>query len=265
MDKIILITNDDGYRANGIKTLIEIAREYGQVVVVAPDKSWSGKSHSISLEQPIHLSSLKNFYHPQVEAYISTGTPVDCIKLAINKILKQKPNLILSGINHGPNFAINAFYSATVAAALEGSFNGIPSIALSHVSLDTNADLNIAIENTKILLDDFFSSNTQEPFCFNVNFPNIKLSENKGIKFTRSTRSVWLEEFVERIHPSRKQKYYWLTGKIYNFEPEANDTDLWAIENNYTSVVPLSFDLTDYKILQKLKNKDLTIKNKKQL
>ncbi len=265
MEKLILITNDDGYRSRGIRVLIDIAREFGHVVVVAPDRSWSGKSHSVTLEDPIYVSPLEDFYHPDVEAYISTGTPVDCVKFAINNILDRKPDLVLSGINHGPNYSINAYYSGTVGAALEGAFNGIPSMALSHEAFVQSANMSLAIEHTKILIDDILSFDNQEALCLNVNFPDIELSESKGIKFTRLTRAIWKEEFVERNHPGREQKYYWLTGKFYNFEPEAQDTDLWAIRNGYTAVVPLTIDMTDYKTLQKLKTKGLTIKNKKQL
>ncbi len=265
MEKLILITNDDGYRAKGIATLVEVAKEYGHVIVVAPEKSWSGKSHSVTLDNPIYVSTLKGFYHSSVEAYISTGTPIDCIKFALNNILSRKPDLILSGINHGPNYSINSYYSGTVGAALEGAFNGIHSMALSHESFDPDANMTLAIEHTKILIEEIFSLDQDEPVCLNVNFPDIELIDSKGIIFTRLTRAVWKEEFVERIHPGRPQKYYWLTGKFYNFEPEAQDTDLWAIKNNYTAVVPLTIDLTDYKTLQKLKTKGLTIKNKKQL
>ncbi len=265
MEKLILITNDDGYRARGIRTLVDIAREYGHVVVVAPEKSWSGKSHSVTLDQPIYVHALENFYPQDVEAYVSTGTPIDCIKFALNNILTRKPDLVLSGINHGPNYSINSYYSGTVGAAIEGAFNGIHSLALSHESFDPDANLSLAIEHTKILIEEIFSINNEAPVCLNVNFPDIEPAESKGIRLSRLTRAVWKEEFVERTHPGRPQKYYWLTGKFYNFEPEAHDTDLWAIKNNYTAVVPLTIDLTDYKTLQKLKTKGLTIKNKKQL
>ncbi len=267
MEKLILITNDDGYRARGIQILIDIARKFGHVVVVAPEKSWSGKSHSVTLDNPIYVNTLENFYSQDVEAYVTTGTPIDCVKFALNNILTRKPDLILSGINHGPNYSINSYYSGTVGAALEGAFNGINSMALSYEAFDPNANMSLAIEHTNILIEEVLSGQREddETLCLNVNFPDIEPTESKGFKITRLAHAVWKEEFVERTHPGRPQKYYWLTGNFFNFEPDAQDTDLWAIKNNYTAIVPLTIDLTDYKTIKKLKNKGLTIKNKKQL
>ncbi len=267
MSKLILITNDDGYNANGIKALVDVAKEFGRVIVVAPDKSWSGKSHSVTLDNPVYVKKLNGYFSEEIETYITSGTPADCIKFALSNLLDKEPDLILSGINHGPNFSINSFYSGTVAAAMEGALNGIPSIALSHISFNPDADMTLAKEHTKILIDYIFSMPDNKGICLNANFPDLQPADSKGIKFTRLARAIWKEEFAERTHPARKQKYYWLTGKFYNFEPADQDTDVWAVENGYTAVVPMTTDLTDYKTLKTLKNINtgLTIKNQKEL
>ncbi len=250
-EKLILVTNDDGYYAPGISALVEVAKQYGKVVVVAPEKSWSAKSHAVTLESPLYLRQVD--YFDGVEAYITNGTPVDCVKLALNNILDRKPDLLLSGINHGNNASINAYYSGTVAAAIEGAFSGIDSIASSVTSFDQSIDLSLAQQYTSQLIEMVFRKTGGQPYCLNLNVPDIDAGKAKGIRFCRAARAVWKEEFVERLHPVRNQKYYWLTGKFYNFEPDNEDTDLWALSNGFASVVPLTLDLTDYTILQQIK------------
>ncbi len=253
MSNVILVTNDDGYDAPGIRALVEVAKDYGDVVVVAPDRSWSAKSHAVTLEQPVWLKPT-DFFGKGVEAYITSGTPVDCVKLALNEILEEKPKLVLSGINHGANHSVNLFYSGTVAAAIEAAFNQIPAIASSVTSFDRNIDLSLAKKYTSELIELVLEHPLQNQMCLNLNVPDINASQAKGLRFCRQARAVWQEEFVPWEHPVSKQKYYWLTGKFYNFEPDSVDTDLWALNNGYASVVPINVDLSNYAILNKLKN-----------
>ncbi len=261
MDRLILVTNDDGYQAPGISALVEVAKDFGQVVVIAPDKSWSAQSHSVTLERPIEVRET-DYFGADVKGYISTGTPVDNIKFGLNYLLDKQPNLILSGINHGPNYSINIYYSGTVAAALEGAFHNIPSIAVSVESFDTSIDLTLAKQYTSELIDFVLGHPLASEMCLNLNVPAIEASQGKGLRFCRSTRAEWKEEFFKWTHPRRKQNYYWLMGKFYNFEPDNEETDLWAIRNGYGAVVPLNVDPTNYNILHKLKNESLTLKNK---
>ncbi len=261
MANLILITNDDGYRAPGIKALVEVAKIYGEVVVVAPDKPWSAKSHSVTLDTPLELRET-DYFGNDVKGYITTGSPADNIKFGLNYLLDHQPDLILSGINHGPNYSINMYYSGTVAAAIEGAFHNIPSIAVSVESFDTGYDLTLSKHYTAELIEFILGHSLASQMCFNLNVPAIELSESKGLRFCRSARAVWKEEYYKWTHPRRKQNYYWLMGKFYNFEPNNEETDLWAIRNGYAAVVPISVDPTNYNILHQLKNEGLTFKNK---
>ena len=261
MERLILITNDDGYRAPGISALVEVAKVYGKVVIIAPERSWSAKSHSITLEKPIEVNET-DYFGSGVKGYISTGTPVDNIKFGLDFLLNRKPDLILSGINHGPNYSINMYYSGTVSAAIEGAFHQIPSIAISVESMDYSFDLSLAKQYTAELIEFVFEHPLSTQMCLNLNVPAIDASLGKGLRFCRSARAMWDETYYEWTHPRRKQNYYWLMGKFYNFEPDNEETDLWAIRNGYGAVVPLNVDPTNYNILHQLKNEGLTFKNK---
>ena len=253
MEPLILVTNDDSIKSRGIRVLAEVAKQFGQVWVIAPDSVWSAKSHAVTLESPLYYRRYDDFGVDGVEAVAVSGTPADSVKLALHEILPREPDFIFSGINHGSNYSINLFYSGTVAAIVEGAFHGIPSVAFSLDSHDPMADLSLAAEHTKAIIESFVALEDKADMCLNVNIPNIDKQNSKGIKYCRQARGKWIEEFVERTHPSSGQKYYWLTGKFINFEPESQETDVWAVENGYTSVVPLQTDLTNYQILEKLK------------
>ncbi len=248
--RLILVTNDDGVDAKGIKCLTDIAKNFGDVVVLAPDKGKSGMSHSVSLNEPIYLNKVSE--EEGLEIYACSGTPADSVKIALHKILKRKPDLILSGINHGSNASVSAIYSGTVAAAREGSMNGITSIAFSLLSHAPDADFKAAKKYSRIIIEKVLENGIGTQTCLNVNVPNIPESEIKGIKMCRQTLGKWIEEFDYRVNPHNRD-YYWLTGRFSNFEPTAEDTDEWALNNNYVAVVPIEVDLTSYPVLEQLK------------
>ncbi len=253
MKPLILIGNDDGIYTKGIRTLVEIAKEFGDVVVVAPDKQFSAKSHSVTLEKPIRYKKSSVFDDLGVEAYRTTGTPVDGIKLALNNILKRKPDLVLSGINHGANPGINAFYSGTVAVIIEAAMHKIPAIAFSYTSYEPNPDFTATKKYARFIIRKALESG-QKDFCLNVNIPPLPLEEIKGLKLCKQTMGTWSEEFDEYVHPIRNEKYYWLTGQFINYEPDNPETDIWALNNGFVSVVPIHIDLTNYKHLQAFKS-----------
>ncbi len=253
MEHTILITNDDGFDAPGLKALVEVARDYGNVVVVAPQKSWSAKSHGITIEKPIEIFKT-DYFGSNVVGYVTTGTPVDNLKLGMNLLVDKNIDLVLSGINHGANYAISLYYSGTVAVAMEAAFHRIPAMAVSIDSFNKNIDLTAAQNYSRKLIEFILNHPNRQQLCLNVNIPDLPQDKIKGLKFCRTTKGVWHEKFEVWTHPVRKQNYYWLTGKFYNFEPDRQDTDLWAIKNGYVAVVPLSVDPTNYDILQQLKN-----------
>lgn len=246
---LILITNDDGIVAPGIKALIEIASKFGEIVVVAPDSPQSGQGHAITLESPLKLKKVDPFNG--VEAYECSGTPVDCVKLAKNVILKDRTiDLCLSGINHGANSSINVIYSGTMSAAMEASIEGIDSIGFSLCEYGFDADFTAAKEIVESLVKKVLEKKLPECKLLNVNIP--KGEDIKGIKICRQGEGNWVEDFQEGLDP-RGEKYYWLTGKFVNNDP-GKDTDIWALNNGYVSVVPTAHDLTAYTALTELKH-----------
>ncbi len=237
--KHILITNDDGIGAEGLNHLTEIVSQHYKTTVVAPEYPQSGKSHSFTSGHPIRIK--KRINDKNISEYACTGTPVDCVKVAINTIIKEKPDLIISGINAGSNTGNSVFYSGTVGAAIEGSFFNIPSIALSLCLNNNKPNYQNATEHIKSIIDMALNylSNTNK--CLNVNIPNTEI---KGIKICRQTKGVWKESFDKRIDP-HGEEYFWITGYYNNYEPNAVDSDEWAINNGFISIVPLQTDLTD--------------------
>ncbi len=249
---LILITNDDGISAPGILHLSSIAQKFGDVFVIAPDKPQSGMGHAITINSTLRIQ--KTAHHKSAYAEFScTGTPVDCVKMAVNKLLPRKPDLVLSGINHGSNSSINVIYSGTMSAAIEGSLEGTSSVGFSLCDYDINADFSA----TTVFVEKIISSCLKEPLpkgiCLNVNFPKLKDDEINGLKICRQAKANWVEDFEERQDPYGRS-YYWLTGKFVNFEPEAQDTDEWALKNGYVSVVPIMHDFTAHPYINHLKN-----------
>ena len=248
---LILVVNDDGITANGIRNLINIMNDFGDVVVVAPDSPQSGKSHAITLESPIKCERVKVDDGPQIE-YSCSGTPVDCVKLALNKLLDRKPDLCVSGVNHGSNSSINVIYSGTMSAATEGALDGIPSIGFSLLDYSKNADFSESAKFIKKITTHVLKLELNQTICLNVNIPKTsKLEKIKGIKVCRQANANWVEEFEERHDPKGKP-YYWMTGKFVNND-NGDDTDEWALANHYVSIVPIQFDVTSYSSLLSFK------------
>ncbi|RZL18490.1 MAG: 5'/3'-nucleotidase SurE [Pedobacter sp.] len=243
----ILVVNDDGITALGIKNLMEVMQELGNVVVVAPDSPQSGMGHAITIGKPIRFDKVD--LYPGVEMYKCSGTPVDCVKLAVNKIFKgKKPDLCVSGINHGLNNSINVLYSGTMSAAVEGAIEKIPSIGFSLDDFAADADFSFTKKYIKNICEQVLANGLPEGILLNVNFP--KGDGLKGIKICRQANAKWMEEFDERKDPYNRP-YYWLTGVFQNFD-KGEDTDVWALENGYVSVVPVQFDLTAHHAIQML-------------
>lgn len=250
---IILVTNDDGYRAKGIKALIEVVEPYGKVVVVSPSEPQSGMSHAITVKYPLRLEKYEETEN--LLFYICTGTPVDCVKIAMNQLFKKKPDLLVSGINHGANSSSSIVYSGTMAAAMEGCLYEVPSIGFSLLDFSRDADFSSCINPARKIVESVLANGLQKGTCLNVNIPNVTEKDMKGIKVCRQNRGVWREEFDKRTDPNNRE-YYWLTGEFYNLEPEADDTDEWALHHNYVSIVPVQTDLTSYPSLDLLRKWD---------
>ena len=250
----ILVVNDDGITAPGIKALMDAMKELGKVVVVAPDKPQSGMGHAITIGHPLRLHPAHIF--EGIEAWQCSGTPVDCVKLAVDKVLHGKPDICLSGINHGANHSINVIYSGTMSAALEACIESVPSIGFSLLDHSLEADFRGAQKFAPVLVEQLLQKKFDKHLCLNVNVPNVAPELLKGLKVCRQAYAKYEEKFDERKDPSGKN-YYWLTGEFVNFD-KGKDTDVWALEHNYISVVPVEFDLTDYR-LKKILEEQLTV------
>lgn len=241
-EPIILVTNDDDITSPGIRNLVEAVKDLGKVVVVAPDSPQSGMGHAITIGSPLRMNKMNLF--GDVEAWQTTGTPVDCVKLAVDKILHRKPDLCLSGINHGANHSINVIYSGTMSAAMEASIEGIPSIGFSLLDYRYEADFTASRHIVRTIVSKILKKKLDKHLLLNVNIPSVPMDEIKGIKVCRQAYAKYDEDFDERTDPHGK-KYYWLTGEFKNFD-KGKDTDVWALQRNYVSVVPVQFDLTNY-------------------
>lgn len=246
---LILVTNDDGITAPGITALVEVMKTLGDVVVVAPDKAQSGMGHAITINSTLRINKSK--VHGVKEEYSCTGTPVDCVKFAVNKIMKRKPDLCVSGINHGTNMSINVIYSGTMSAAVEGAIEGIPSIGFSLSDYTLEADFTASKKIVKKIAEQVLKNGLPAGVCLNVNIPKLKYDLIKGIKVCRQAKATWIERFDERKDPTG-QTYYWLTGKFENFDLNEKDTDVWALENNYVSIVPTQFDMTAHQVIKQI-------------
>lgn len=252
---VILITNDDGVTAPGIMNLVEAVKDLGKIVVVAPDKPQSGMGHAITIGQPLRLHKVNMI--GDIEAYSCTGTPVDCVKLAVDKILHRKPDICLSGINHGANHSINVIYSGTMSAAVEAAIESIPSAGFSLLDYSIDADFEGARKYVRMVVEKMLATKLEKHTVFNVNIPALPVNLLKGIKICKQAYAKYEEDFLQREDPNGR-KYYWLTGEFVNFD-KGKDTDVWALANGYVSLVPVQFDLTNYTQkakLEKLWNND---------
>ncbi|HLT42669.1 MAG TPA: 5'/3'-nucleotidase SurE [Sphingobacteriaceae bacterium] len=243
----ILVVNDDGITAPGIKVLLEEMQKIGDVTVVAPESPQSGMGHAITIGKPLRIDEV-NIY-PGVKMYKCSGTPVDCVKLAVNKIFKgKKPDLCVSGINHGLNNSINVLYSGTMSAAVEGAIEGINSIGFSYDDFSDNADFEKCRPLIHSIAQEVLKNGMPTGTLLNVNFPNVETI--KGVKICRQANAKWAEEFDERRDPGNRS-YYWLTG-VFQLNDLGEDTDVWALDNGFASVVPVQFDMTAHHAIQAL-------------
>lgn len=250
---LILVTNDDGINAPGIRTLIAIMKDIGDIVVVAPDSPQSGMGHAITINSTLHSSRITPKDSEIIE-YSCSGTPADCVKLAINELMPRKPDLCVSGINHGSNSSINVIYSGTMSAAIEAGIEGIPAIGFSLLDYSWNADFKQSKNFISKITLNALNNRIPKGVVLNVNIPSVKKSDIKGVKICRQAMAYWVEEFDKRKNPLG-QEYYWLTGKFVN-KDKGEDTDEWALSNNYISIVPVEFDLTAHHAIQGLNEWD---------
>jgi 5'-nucleotidase len=246
---LLLITNDDGVQSSGIHNLIESVKSLGEVIVVAPDGPRSGMSSAITSIQPIRLQLIKK--EEDLTIYSCSGTPVDCVKLGLNKILDRKPDLLLAGINHGSNSAVCVIYSGTIGATLEGCINGIPSIGISLTDHSSGADFTAAGKYGRIVAEKILKNGLPTGVCLNLNVPNIP--HVNGLKVCSQTKGSWIKEFMEAKDPIGKT-VYWLTGEFLNEDPDNSHNDEWALDHGYAALVPLRIDMTAYDFLGKIKD-----------
>ncbi|MDY6348726.1 MAG: 5'/3'-nucleotidase SurE [Bacteroidales bacterium] len=250
----ILVVNDDGFEASGLEAMVSIARNFGNVTVVVPDRTRSGMGHAITMNEPLRLSNYKN--EGGISYWRTNGTPVDCVKLGEKVLLRDKKiDLVLSGINHGSNSSVSLIYSGTMAAAIEACFSNMPAIGISLLDYSPNADFTAAVHYGKIIVGKAIEKGIPAGTCLNVNVPKVPVDEIKGVKVTRQCDGVWQEDLLERVDAFGR-KYYWLTGHLEHkeFEP---DTCEWALNNNFVSVQPVQYDLTAHKHIPELKYLEL--------
>lgn len=247
---LILVTNDDGITSRGILNLINVMKELGDVLVVAPDGPQSGMGHAITVGDTLRLN--ESFIFEGVRAYECSGTPADCVKMARHFVCKdsRQPDVVVSGINHGSNTSISVLYSGTMSAAIEGAIEGTPAIGFSLCDYSHKADFSHTSEIVKRITKQVLDKGLRKGVALNVNIPPKRHEAIKGIRVCRQANAKWVEEFVERLDPNGR-KYYWMTGNFVNFD-KGEDNDEWAIANNYVSVVPCQFDLTAHSAISVL-------------
>lgn len=255
----ILITNDDGVNSKGIKVLAQMMRKFGNVTIVAPNEMQSGKSAALSLETELYIKKVS--VEPGLRVYSFNGTPVSCVKMAINEFFSERmPDLLVSGINHGSNASVASLYSGTLGACIEGTIYDIPSIGFSIDNHSEDPDLESVVYYGEIILRQVFASPFAKGVYLNVNFPNIPFSEIKGIKMARRGRGRWIKEYQIRLDDEGKE-CYWMSGHFENQEPPDGIGDHMLVKQNYITIVPHSIDTTDYQEICRL-NQQWTILQK---
>jgi 5'-nucleotidase len=251
----ILLTNDDGINAEGLYELyLRLSRKF-DITVCAPEAEQSAIGHAITLSRPLRVKKIVK--NKKFLGYAVNGTPADCVKIAVRCVLKNPPDIVISGINHGPNLGSDIMYSGTVSAATEGMILGIPSIAVSLTTYKDH-DFGFAADFACELAEKFKKHKIDDGVLLNVNVPAVGRSKIKGVKITKQGKSQYKEEFVTRVDP-RGKKYYWLTGKA-QWMQKTEDSDIAAIEKGYVSITPLQFDLTEYNALEALKKIKFKVK-----
>jgi len=257
---LILITNDDGIEAKGFEELTSVAREFGDVVAISSQAPMSGMSHAITIKVPLRVKLVED--SSGLKKYLTNGTPVDGVKLAFNSLMKRKPDLLISGINHGSNSSSSILYSGTMAAAMEGAINHIPSIGFSLLDFDPDADFTPSGQVAREVIGKVLKEGLPDGICLNVNIPALKMEEIRGIRICKQANGYWKEEFEKRTDPMGRE-YYWLTGFFQNREPngEGEGTDELALKEHFVSIVPVDTDLTAYSSLEKLRSFEMSLAN----
>lgn len=251
---LILVTNDDGITAPGIRHLIKLMKEIGDVVVVAPDSPQSGMGHAITVEGHLYCDPVKLRANETHKEFSCSGTPADCVKIACQEVLNRQPDICVSGINHGSNSAINVIYSGTMSAAVEAGTSGIPAVGFSLLDYSWEADFEPTSKFIKKIVRNILEHGLPKGVVLNVNFPKLSEEEIKGIKVCRQSKAHWVEKFVKQTNP-RGRAYYWPVGEFVNEENgSGKDTDEWALEHGYVSVVPVQFDLTAHTAIDNIKS-----------
>lgn len=248
--KLILVTNDDGYSSEGIAVLTQMVRPLGDVVVVAPETAQSGMSHAITSARALHVQHRQS--EPGYEVYSVDGTPVDCIKVAMNHLKLRQPDLVVSGINHGSNSSVSALYSGTIGAAMEGCMYNMPSIGFSHLDYSPHPDFSAALRYAPAIIRHVLEHGLPWGSCLNVNLPNLPLEQVRGVRVARQCNGLWHEEFDVRTGADGRTEL-WLGGRFENLEPNAPDTDEYLLSQGYITVVPLQADLTMHTAIDAIK------------
>ena len=244
---LILISNDDGYRAKGLNCLIEMLKDLGDILVCAPDAARSGFACAFSAVDVLRLT--KRSEMPGVEVWSCNGTPVDCLKLALNQLCgDRQPAIVIGGINHGDNASVNVHYSGTMGIAIEGCMKYLPSVAFSICDYREDADFEPLRPLVRHIVQKILREGLPLGVCLNVNFP---LGEWKGVRVCRMARGTWYNECVKESHP-RGYDYYWMVGSYRNDEPEAEDTDNWALTHGYVAITPTQYDVTHYGMMKEM-------------
>ncbi len=248
---LILVTNDDGITAPGLRALIRFMSEIGEVVVVAPDSPQSGMGHAITLDSTLFSAKVNvGSEDGAKDEYSCSGTPADCVKLGLQELLERRPDICVSGINHGSNSSINVIYSGTMSAAIEAGIEGIPAIGFSLCDYGWEADFEATKDFVQRIVTEALKHGIPEGVVLNVNIPKLDGPQIQGIKICRQARANWKEKFDKRTNPMGKH-YYWLTGE-FELLDKGEDTDEWALANGYISVVPTQFDLTAHHTIQQI-------------
>jgi len=254
---LILVTNDDGIEARGFNELIALAREFGEVVAISSQTPMSGMSHAITIKVPLRVKLVEQ--ERDFSKYLTNGTPVDGVKLAFNSLMGRRPDLLLSGINHGSNSSSSILYSGTMAAAMEGAINHVPSIGVSLLSFDPEADFSTSTGVAREVIRKVLEEGIPDGICLNVNVPDVGPGQLRGIMLCNQANGYWKEEFEKRVDPNGAE-YFWLTGFFHNREPEdgGRGTDEWALKEHYASVVPVNTDMTAYHVLKQMKSWEMS-------
>ena len=241
---LLLISNDDGYQAKGINSLVDMLADLADIVVCAPEDARSGFSCAFSAATPLRLQLRQK--RQGLEVWSCNGTPVDCVKLALSEVLPRRPDMVIGGINHGDNGSVNTHYSGTMGITLEGCMKYIPSVAFSLCDFRPDADFSPMRPLVRAITSKVLAEGLPRGVCLNVNFPLV--DEYKGVRVCRMAYGTWGSEVVKCHHP-RGYDYWWMVGHYQNDEPEAEDTDNWALTHGYVAITPTQIDVTAYQVI----------------